>query len=658
MSVDHDSIKANDLLVEGKKLKAEGKHEEAVASFDKAIKIKPEFADVWKSKGDALQELERYDDAIACYDKVIEIDPKSRYAWDLKGVVLEELERYDDAIASFDKAIEIVPKDAFAWRRKGNSLAKLGRYDDALVSFDKSIEIDPKDGLTCVLKGMILEKLERYDDALVSFDKSIEIDPKDGLAWRHKGIALAKLERYDDALACYDKVIEMHPGDTITWDNQKIALAKLGRHEYDPRCANCDHYPWTDVFVSGRGWAKGQPRWGHGSAEYNEQHKCECKCHDAPTYGKIMRFSLKGKDAETSRHVMYAVKLAVCPFCKRSEFEDSVYNKINDDGGTVYQPRRGYWNPYGHLPRDELLAEDLKATGAPEREHEFDYNDLYESGKHTGNQTLLTPCTGNHKHEWYECACGRKVCKISFRNYFGYEISDDLFDNDFVDRSHYSERTKALLDKDEDRYGHRQAREKETREKPKSAELPTYATMATIEKVWGKLPRYRKEPGFNQDGWNNPSDFPSKYEGEETRPNPRRIRDISMSEKILSPEDISNYFLEVKEERIKIQEGSFVYDVSGMGTTTAEKLLEKFGTPYKVFSATEEEIAKITFGRKYNRNYSETRAKKIRKDLDDYTKEYGSLEDILDKKRKESFIYKDYRNPSYTYSSESFEETS
>ena len=94
-----------------------------------------------------------------------------------------------------------------------------------------------------------------------------------------------------------------------------------------------------------------------------------------------------------------------------------------------------------------------------------------------------------------------------------------------------------------------------------------------------------------------------------------------------------------------------------MGATTAEKLLEKFGTPYKVFSATVEEIAKITFGRKYNRNYSETRAIQIRKKLDDYTKEYGSLEDILDKKRKEPFTYNDPRNPSYTYRSESFEST-
>ena len=56
---------------------------------------------------------------------------------------------------------------------------------------------------------------------------------------------------------------------------------------------------------------------------------------------------------------MHVEKLAVCPFCKRSEFEDSVYNKIN-----ICQDMR-------------LLAEDLKATGAPEREYDFDYNKVY-----------------------------------------------------------------------------------------------------------------------------------------------------------------------------------------------------------------------------------------------------------------------------------------
>ena len=329
MSVDHDSIKSNDLLVEGKKLKDEDKHEEAITSFDKAIEIKPEFADVWYNKGETLQKLEKYEEAVACYDKVIEIDPNNDLpgdekvnivvgAWNGKGDALQKLERYDDALACYDKA-----KNAYAWNNKGDALQKLERYDDAIACYDKA-----KNALSWFNKGEALQKLERYEEAVASFDKAIgeakkrKSDPKShtiGLAYRSKGTVLQKLERYDDALACYDKVIEMFPGDIMTWDNQRIVLEKL-ESGYDPRCAHCDHYPWTDVFVSGRGWAKGQAEYGTGSSTYNQQHKCECKCHDAPTYGKIMRFSLKLKDAETSRFVMHAFKLAVCPFCKRSEF--------------------------------------------------------------------------------------------------------------------------------------------------------------------------------------------------------------------------------------------------------------------------------------------------------------------------------------------------
>ncbi|MCS5613407.1 MAG: tetratricopeptide repeat protein, partial [Candidatus Poribacteria bacterium] len=360
------------------------------ACYDKVIEIDPNddlpvVRGAWNVKGNALQKLERYDDAIACYDKVIEIDPNDdlpvvRGAWNRKGDALQELERYDDAIACYDKA-----KNVYAWNSKGDALQKLEMYDDAIASYDKVIGTAKK------------RKSDRNSNTI-------------GLAYRSKGTVLQKLERYDDALACYDKVIEMFPGDIMTWDNQRIVLEKL-ESEYDPRCAHCDHYPWTDVFVSGRGWDEHQARFGLGSSTFNERYKCECKCHDAPTYGKIMRFSLKGKNAETSRFVMHAFKLAVCPFCKRSEFEDSVFNKINDRANNHYYGPRGF--------RHEMLAEDLKATGAPEREREFDYNDLFEPGEHNINETLLTPCAGNHKHEWYKCACGRNVCKISFRNYFG-----------------------------------------------------------------------------------------------------------------------------------------------------------------------------------------------------------------------------------------------
>ena len=85
-------------------------------------------------------------------------------------------------------------------------------------------------------------------------------------------------------------------------------------NEYDPRCSNCHHYPWTDKF-------KDVPS--------KEIIPCPCKCHNVPRRKRLMRFSLYAGTTEdiddygrhtekTSQHVMYVEKLAFCPFCKRS----------------------------------------------------------------------------------------------------------------------------------------------------------------------------------------------------------------------------------------------------------------------------------------------------------------------------------------------------
>jgi hypothetical protein len=339
-------------------------------------------------------------------------------------------------------------------------------------------------------------------------------------------------------------------------------------------------------------------------SEAHNQYKCECECHNVPTNKKLMRFSFK-REGGKSQHVMHVEKLAVCPFCKRSEFEDTVYDR---------------------MPRSILLAEDAKATGAPDREYDYDYdNNLYLNERE--RDVNLTPCAGNHKHKWYLCKCGRHVCKISFRNYFGYEIDEDIFDNNLVDKSHYSKRTRDLLDIDE----------------PKPDEVPVYATMETIEKVWGKMPMYR-HPDYG--GWGPSSDFTHQYEKETTRPKPLRVFD--MSDATFSMEEIHNSFLEAKkahEERLEVH---FLWEVSGIGDVTVEKLLKKFRNADKVFSATAEEIAKAP-------GISEGRARQIRKKLDDHDKKYG--QEYRDKERKEPFTYHDSRNPSYTYRAESFEST-
>jgi NAD-dependent DNA ligase len=258
--------------------------------------------------------------------------------------------------------------------------------------------------------------------------------------------------------------------------------------------------------------------------------------------------------------------------------------------------------------------------------------------RRSGNvgSAYLAYCAGNHKHEWYKCKCGRNICKVSFRNYFGYEINDQLFDNDLVDKSHYSKRTKALLGLHEDGF--------KGDEVWKGTPVPVYATMETIEKVWGKMPRYRRNP--YRLGWGPSSDFIHYYTDETTRP--KLLRAFDMSDATFSIEEIHNRFLEAKKRHEEQLEVQALWEVSGIGDVTVEKLLKKFRNADKVFSATAEEIAKAP-------GISEGRARQIRKKLDDHPKEYG--QEYRDKKRKKPFTYRDWNNPSYTYRAESFEST-
>ena len=56
-----------------------------------------------------LKELGRFDDALASYTKAIALKPDFAEAHSNLGVTLQELGRLDDALASYNKAIALKP---------------------------------------------------------------------------------------------------------------------------------------------------------------------------------------------------------------------------------------------------------------------------------------------------------------------------------------------------------------------------------------------------------------------------------------------------------------------------------------------------------------------------------------------------------------------
>jgi predicted O-linked N-acetylglucosamine transferase (SPINDLY family) len=119
------------------------RYQEAITDYDKALTLKPDYAEAYSNKGATLNELKRYEEAIAHYDKALSLKPDYAEAYSNKGATLNELKRYDEAIAHYDKAISLKPDYHKAWSNKGNTLRELKRYQEAIAHYDKVLTLKP-----------------------------------------------------------------------------------------------------------------------------------------------------------------------------------------------------------------------------------------------------------------------------------------------------------------------------------------------------------------------------------------------------------------------------------------------------------------------------------------------------------------------------------
>jgi tetratricopeptide (TPR) repeat protein len=223
--------KSSLLFEQGNLWAAGSDYEEAIASYDQALKIKPDYLNAWVNRGNALRNLGRIEEAIASYDQALKIKPDDPDAWVNRGNALRNLGRIEEALASYDQALEIKPDYPEAWYNRGNALGNLGRIEEALASYDQALEIKPDYPEAWYNRGNALRNLGRIEEAIASYDSTLKSKPDDHQAWGNRGNALFNLGRLEEAIASYDQALKIKPDDHEAWNNRGIALRNLGRLE-------------------------------------------------------------------------------------------------------------------------------------------------------------------------------------------------------------------------------------------------------------------------------------------------------------------------------------------------------------------------------------------------------------------------------------------
>ncbi len=152
-------------IAHGDRLVKQGRYEEAIRMYDRAIRTGYRPGNAWTSKGVALKRLERFENAMRCQKTALQLDEKNEIAWCNLGDLHFHLEQLDDAIASYDKAIAARPRYAIAWNNKGATLARAGRFQEARRCHDKAVTLQPKYRAAWLNRGEVLARLGFVDEA-------------------------------------------------------------------------------------------------------------------------------------------------------------------------------------------------------------------------------------------------------------------------------------------------------------------------------------------------------------------------------------------------------------------------------------------------------------------------------------------------------------
>ena len=127
---------------QGRIFQSDGKLDEAVSAFSKAINRKENWALAYQWRGATYRDMGDFEAALEDYNRVIELEPEA-YWFNRRGLVYEEQKRFDKAVADYTRAIELSPKWAVAYNNRGFARMNLKQWEKAKADFETAIRLDP-----------------------------------------------------------------------------------------------------------------------------------------------------------------------------------------------------------------------------------------------------------------------------------------------------------------------------------------------------------------------------------------------------------------------------------------------------------------------------------------------------------------------------------
>lgn len=177
----------------------------AFRELDKALKIRPDYAEVYSSLAEIYITYEQYYLAMSTLNKGLRIAPKYYYLNYNKAVILQARNELDSAKYYFEQSYKANPNEYLSSLNLGVLNFKLGNYEDAEKYLKHTLQLKEEQSEAHYYLGICYTNRNDNKVALNYFERALELDPENYSAsdyyWSTKGkIELARMQEVQDSL--------------------------------------------------------------------------------------------------------------------------------------------------------------------------------------------------------------------------------------------------------------------------------------------------------------------------------------------------------------------------------------------------------------------------------------------------------------------------
>jgi tetratricopeptide (TPR) repeat protein/ADP-heptose:LPS heptosyltransferase len=251
----------NDL---GASLAQQGKLDEAIIQFRRALQVQPNHAETYNNLGNALAIQENLPQAVACYQRALQLKPAYASAESNLGNALAMQERWDEAVACFRRALQLEPDHVEVYENMGKAFARQRNFAEAAVAYRHAARLKPNDPLAHNRLAGVLRADGQLDEAVICHQRALQLQPDYAEAYLGLAMSWELQSKFAEALAAYQRALELKPDFVDAHWNRALCRLRLGDFaggwpEYESRwklpktpARNFPQPPWDGSAAHGK----------------------------------------------------------------------------------------------------------------------------------------------------------------------------------------------------------------------------------------------------------------------------------------------------------------------------------------------------------------------------------------------------------------------